>query len=136
MKFCRNRNHFRVLIFLVLIGLSGQVFATLTNLIEQGAKWNYTQYNFVPDGEEATWEANWYSWNSAGYDSFDWNNATWSEGNAAFGNWAFVELGLVPNTSWDDDHGFALRKCYFLDGTINGNPTRNVASDNGFMLFV
>jgi hypothetical protein len=136
MKFCRSQIHFCIMAFIVLIGLSGHVFAELTTLIEQGAKWSYVQYNFVPDGEELAWQTDWSSWNSAGYDSFDWNNATWSEGNAAFGSWAFVELGLVPNTNWDVDHGLALRKSYFLDGTINGNLTLNVASDNGFMLFV
>jgi hypothetical protein len=141
MKFCRSRNNFCVLTFLVLMGLSGQVFAALATIIEQGAKWNYVQYNYVPDGDEQTWENTWYLyWEDMGYDSFDWAGANWNEGYAAFGNTADFGSENVPqplsNTYWSMDHGLALRRTYYLDGAIKGDLTLNAAFDNGLMVFV
>lgn len=113
-----------ILTFLVFVLCSGSaVFAAPMTFIDQGDSWNYQQFS-SPDL--------WADWANAGIDSFDWVNATWSTGDAAFGN----AYSLPYNTEWDAGTDLALIKTFTIDGGLTGNLTLNVASDNGFIVFV
>jgi hypothetical protein len=89
-------------------------------------------------GEGATWQYSvlktdlWSNWSTAGYSSFDWVNATWATGQAAFGN----PYSLPYNTYWAANTDLALQKTFFIDGILTAPITLNVASDNGFMVFI
>jgi len=108
------------LCFSTILAFSAQAFAVPTTLIHQGDNWDYS----------ITSSDLWSDWGAAGYSSFDWTNATWLNGYAAFGNG-----GLSPSTYWGADTDLALETAFTLDGTLTGNLTLNVASDNGFMIF-
>ena len=66
----------------------------------------------------------WPNWSAAGYDSFDWD--------AAFGN----PYSLPYNTLWSANTDLALHKTFDIDGLPATPITLNVASDNGFMVFI
>lgn len=76
----------------------------------------------------------WSSWSTAGYSSFDWVNATWVNSQAAFGN--PYSGGLPYNTLWEADTDIALSNTFGITGTLTSPITLNVASDNGFMVFI
>lgn len=104
-----------------LLALVCPANAAPTVLLDQGASWQY-----------ATLATDlWVNWDTAGYGSFDWSSAVWQTGNAAFGN-------SVPDytTLWSANTDIALRKTINIPNNIVGNLTLNVASDNGFMIFV
>ncbi|MEI6205557.1 MAG: PEP-CTERM sorting domain-containing protein [Desulfuromonadales bacterium] len=107
----------------MILASSGAAQATLTTLVDQGSSWQYQQFA-QPDL--------WSNWNAAGYSSFGWNSATWSTGNAAFGN----NGGLPQSTYWLAGTDLALQKNFRVDGTINGLLKLNVAADNGFIIFI
>jgi len=113
----RNKSWFLAAGVMLAAGVANADPATF---VSQGASWNYA----------ATQSDLWQNWSSAGYGSFDWSSATWSIGNAAFGN------SGSPATYWAPNTDLALQTTYNLSGTINGNLTLNVASDNGFIVFV
>jgi hypothetical protein len=112
-----------LLMALAIMVVSGAAWAAPTTLVSQGASWQYV----TPIGTDL-----WDNWATAGYSSFDWTNATWKTGNAAFGN----PYSLPYSTYWAAGDDLALTTNYTLNGIINGNVTLNVASDNGFIVFV
>jgi len=109
-----------------LLGASG--IANATTLIDIESEWNYSV--LATDL--------YLDWNTAGYSSFDWANATWLTGQAAFGNASTYGGYTVntPNTLWAANTDLALTKDIQIDGNILGDLTLNVATDNGFILFV
>jgi len=112
-------------VFILALVFSTAASAIPVTLVDQEDTWNYQTFS-SPDL--------WNDWASAGYGSFDWSSASWSAGQAAFGN-AQNYGGLNYNTFWDANTDLALQKTFFLDGALS-DLTLNVASDNGFMLFV
>ena len=114
------------LTFLIFVLFSGSLaLAAPITFIEQGSEWQYQQFS-TPDLLA--------DWGNADLTSFDWASASWSTGNAAFGNQPFG--GLTPSTNWDANTDLALMQTFTIDGTLTGDLTLNVASDNGFMVFV
>jgi hypothetical protein len=112
-----------LIICMGLILLTAPVQAAPVTLINQGDSWNYAVLSTDL----------WSNWDAAGYGSFDWNSATWSSGNAAFGN--PYSGGLSYNTLWSENTDLALTKDVNVNGIFTGTLTLNVASDNGFIVF-
>lgn len=109
-----------------LILSAGIAFAAPVTLIEQGAEWQYTTLRTDL----------WDNWSGANYDSFDWDSVdnNWNSGNAAFGN----PYALSYNTYWAANTDLALQTAFIIDGYLE-IPTAiklNVASDNGFIVFI
>jgi len=89
-------------------------------LVGQGSQWQYTTLNFDM----------WPSMN-AGYNSVNWTQApTWATGNAAFGNYTY------QSTNWTAGTDLALLQNFTVSGSVIGTATLNVASDNGFIIFL
>lgn len=107
----------------IILTSSGAALATPTTLVAVGSQWSYQQFS-QPDL--------WTNWSAAGYSSFNWSNATWSTGNAAFGN----PYSLPYATNWTAGTDLALQKNFTIDGALTGLLKLNVASDNGFMVFI
>lgn len=101
-----------------------QAHAVPVTLIDQGATWQYSVLGIDL----------WPSWSSAGYNSVAWSNLVWADGQAAFGN--PYSGGLSYVTSWTANTDLALQKTVNVAGTFTGTLTLNVASDNGFMVFI
>jgi hypothetical protein len=113
---------------LFLVAMVTIANATPTTLISTQSEWNYTTLGFDL----------WNDWSGADYTSFDWNNANWDQGFAAFGNAHSHGSNVVdpPNTAWSANTDLALQKDIVISGNLAGDLTLNVATDNGFMLFV
>ena len=109
---------------ILALGIASMASAELVTFIDEGDSWEYNIFT-VPDL--------WANWSTAGYSTFDWGTASWTTGNAAFGNQSIS--GHVLGTSWAANSDIALKKDVTLNGTLTG-LTLNVASDNGFMIFV
>ncbi|MGV1098374.1 PEP-CTERM sorting domain-containing protein [Thiovibrio sp. JS02] len=109
---------------ILMIGINGSANALPTTLIAQGSTWQYSvlTYDLYP------------SWSSADYDSFGWDNPgiAWQTGDAAFGN----PYSLPYNTYWAAYTDLALKQTFNIDGVLAEPITLNVASDNGFMVFI
>ncbi len=115
-----------LIIGLFLFTVVGTAGATPTTLIDAGSTWQYTVTNDL-----------WPIWNTtAGYGSFDWTHATWSTGNAAFGNATYSPYTLPWSTYWAANTDLALQKSIYVTGTIQEPIHLYVASDNGFMVFI
>ena len=71
-------------------------------------------------------------WGSVNYNSVNWNSLMWNTGNAAFGN----PYSLPYNTYWQANTDLALQKTFVIDGILSTPITLNVASDNGFVIFI
>ena len=94
-------------------------------IVETGSQWEYTILN----------NDLWPNWSSVNYNSFDWQgNSQWYTGSAAFGN--EYAGGLAFNTYWQANQDMALQYNFNVDGIISGPITLNVASDNGFLVFI
>lgn len=111
-----------LLILLIAVLFSMQGYGFPLTVIQQGDLWNYSIFS-SPDL--------WTNWSTIGYHSFDWANANWFSGNAAFGN----PHQLPYNTYWPANTDLALQRNITLLGTLS-SVTLNVASDNGFIVFV
>ena len=109
-----------VLVAGVMFGAS-VASASLTTLVDEGASWQYTTLT----------NDLWSNWNAVDYGSFDWEHANYSTAQAGFGYGG----GLPANTYWAPDTDLALRTTFDLSGTLS-NLMLNVASDNGFAIFV
>lgn len=105
----------------LLLSLSSLVMSEPITLVEAGAEWNYTDLGFD------LWPTMQYT--DYQYSDFDWDNASWSVGNAAFGN-------IAGSTYWPANTDLALQKSFSFSGTLNDNLILNVASDNGFIIFI
>lgn len=101
-----------------------QAHAVPVTLIDQGDTWQYSVLNVDL----------WPNWGSAGYNSVLWSTLTWVDGSAAFGN--PYSGGLSYATQWAENTDLALQKTVNVAGTFTGTLTLNVASDNGFIVFV
>ena len=99
---------------------STYTFATPTSFIEQGDEWNYTTLSFDL----------WNIWSSVDYNTFDFSSATYNTGEAAFGN------ASTYTTYWQANTDLALMQSFVFNGSLNGDLTLNVASDNGFVIFL
>jgi PEP-CTERM motif len=109
---------------LVFAGMAAETNAT--TLVDQGSEWQYSVLS----------SDLWPSWSTAGYGSFDWtaanNGNIWLNGFAAFGN----PYSLPYNTLWAANTDLALQKYFDINGTLSAPITLNVASDNGFIVFI
>jgi hypothetical protein len=109
--------------FTLLTFSASLALAIPTTFIYQGSSWQYQTL-----GTDL-----WPSWDTAGYGSFDWANATnWSTGNAAFGNSA----PPPHSTYWQAGTDLALQKTFYIGSDLLSPLTLNVASDNGFIVFI
>jgi len=93
-------------------------------LITQGDAFLYDTFDY-PDL--------WDDWGGADYNTVPWDTLAYTEGLAAFGN--EYSGGLPYKTYWQEDTELALKKTINVDGLLS-NIILNVASDNGFMIFV
>jgi len=119
-----------ILAGLLLMGTISLAEATPTTLISAESNWSYATIS------SDLWSVNKWSAN-VGYNTFAWDAATWSTGQAAFGN-ANTNNGvtLEPyNTYWGAGTDLALQKSIIIDGNLLA-PHLKVAVDNGFILFV
>ena len=107
---------------LLVIGMVGAASALPTTLVDKGASWQYSVLGIDL----------WPNWGTNGYNSVNWNSLTWLTGNAAFGN----PYSLPYNTYWAANTDLALQKTFNIDGILQSPITLNVASDNGFMVFI
>lgn len=105
----------------------GVAFAAPETLIEQGALWQY----------DTLQTDLWDNWGDVEFNSFNWNNLQ-KTGYAAFGNVYNSPDALSYSTYWQADTDLALQTSFFIDGYLQ-IPTAiklNVASDNGFIVFI
>ena len=106
---------------ILAIASTGAVAAPMT-MIDQGANFDY---------QTLSTDLYTSSWDSIDYSTFDFNTATgWSNGNAAFGN----RPGDYT-TYWAADTDLALQTEFDFSG-VASDLTLNVASDNGFVIFL
>lgn len=115
---------------LLIFGMLGLANASIVTIVEQQAtNWNYT----VIPASTILWSSTDASvWENAGYNSFDWSNATWDIGQAAFSN---SLSSALANTRWFNNTNLALQRTYYLDGVLT-SLTLNITADNGFILFI
>lgn len=111
---------------LILFATAGTGFCVPVTLVDQGATWNYTTLKTDL----------WPNWNTAGYGSFNWNTAAWKTGAAAFGNTDNNSYPLDFKTYWTAGTDLALQKTFTIDGYLDTPIKLNVASDNGFIVFI
>lgn len=110
---------------LFVVGMVGIANAVPTTLVDQGSSW---QYSVLTNDL-------WPNWTTADYNSFGWDgNVTWQTGNAAFGNPYTPQLPY--NTNWTANTDLALKQTFNIGGVLETPITLNVASDNGFMVFI
>ncbi len=109
---------------MMMVGMAGVASADTMALIDQGSLW---QYSVLTNDL-------WPNWSGSGYSSFDWSNASWQTGQAAFGNGS--SWNLPHNTIWATDTDLALQQNFNIDGSLSAPITLNVASDNGFIVFI
>ncbi len=114
---------------LFFVGMVGVASAVPVTLVDKGSLWSYSNLG-VPTAVGSI--DLWPNWASAGYNSVTWGSLTWSQGNAAFGN----NGGLPQNTGWVANTDLALQKSFDIDGILSTPVILNVASDNGFIVFV
>lgn len=118
--------------FLMVSGMVSVSQAALVTLIDQNEVWEYSYLNSNQDLSQ--------QWDSVGHDSFNWSGASWSTGQAAFGN--VDQLGDTGSVIVSDKHSWwgytdlALQKTFSVDGILNGPLTMYVASINGFKMFL
>jgi hypothetical protein len=104
---------------LLTLGLVSNVGATPVTLVDQGSQWQYQTLGFTLPLTNAL------------YSSVDWTTASsWATGNAAFGN------STYQSTYWAADTDLALLQTFNVSGLVTGSATLNVASDNGFTIFL
>lgn len=106
--------------WLFLVCMSG--IASATTLVAQGSTWDYSVLT----------NDLWSNWGAVDHNSFNWSSASWSTGNAAFGN----PYSLPYNTYWAAGTDLALSQTFQINGALQGPVTLNLASDNGFVVFV
>jgi hypothetical protein len=104
----------------MMLLISAANHAIAVTLVAQSDSWDYAVMSTDL----------WSNWGSAGYSSFDWENASWTAGQAAFGN------GEQTITYWSANKDLALSKTITINGLVTGNATLNVGVDNGFIVFV
>lgn len=116
---------------MVALGLSALcATASTVTLVDTGSTY---KYKVIGD----LWGSGGSSWGGVNLATFD-NFATanpitgWSTGNSAFGNGS----GLPQNTSWVANTDLALQTTFNLSDMASGLMTLNVASDNGFAIFL
>jgi len=125
-----------LIICMGLILFTVPVQAEPVTLITQGDTWNYAVLTID------LWDSPNNVWAPVTYSSFDWENATWLTGQAAFGNPTIsppppgYDPGLPYNTLWSDNTDLALTKTVMINGIFTGSLTLHAAVDNGFILFV
>ena len=107
------------LFLLIMVGMAN---AVPTTLVDQGSSWQYSVLS----------SDLWPSWATADYNSFNWSSSNWQTGNAAFGN----PYSLPYNTYWAANTDLALQKSFNIDGLLAAPIMLNIASDNGFMVFI
>ncbi len=115
----------KLLLGLVLLSISSSVLAIPVTMVEQQSNWNYTVI-----GTDL-----WPIWSSVNYTTYTTStaSATWSNGNAAFGNG--TASGNSYSTSWAANTDLALTTTFDFSG-VASNLLLNVASDNGFVVFL
>ena len=101
------------------LGLVGTANAAPVTLVEQGSTWDYTTLGFD------LWPSM-----TANYGDFDWAGASYNTGDAAFGN------AGAYTTYWAANTDLALKQSFEVDGAATGSLLLNVASDNGFIIFL
>jgi hypothetical protein len=103
---------------ILMLGVANS-YANQIILIDQESEWEYTTLNFDlwPDMD-------------AEFSDFDWDSATYNTGLAAFGNASDYNTYWAPNTD------LALRQSFEFTGDALGDLRLNVASDNGFIIFL
>lgn len=118
-----------------LIGLTAAVatagaFAGTVTLGNTGDTYSYKVIGDLWGAGGSTWA----SVNLATFDNFAGANpiSGWATGQSAFGN----NSGLPQNTAWTANTDLALYREFTLADVLNGTLTLNVASDNGFLVFL
>ena len=111
---------------LILITIAVLCFFTYSNaqavaLIEQQAWWDYSVL-----GTDL-----WLDWSPIDYGSVDWASLNWNTGKASFGN----NYSLLSYTYWAANTDLAFQKTFTVADSLS-NIVLNVASDNGFVIFV
>ena len=109
-----------------MIGMVGMANALPITLVETGSSWQYSVLSTDL----------WTNWSTAGYNSLDWNNSSiaWKTGNAAFGN--DYDGSLAYSTYWAENTDLALQQTFNIDSVLGTPIMLNVASDNGFIVFI
>ncbi|MBN2013087.1 PEP-CTERM sorting domain-containing protein [candidate division KSB1 bacterium] len=107
----------------LMLSFSSQAFSTPTTFVTSGDYWQYQTLSF--DLRPI--------WNSVTYTTFNWNNNNWQDGQAAFGN--PYSAGFPYNTYWQAGTDLALKTEFEITGNLN-SVILNVASDNGFIVFI
>jgi len=108
---------------LLMTGMATVGNAAPITLVEAGSEWSYSILSTDL----------WADWNGASL--FDWNTVTWGNtGNAAFGN--DYNGTLAYSTYWAANTDLALQQAFELSGVLTSAVTLNIASDNGFIVFI
>ena len=116
----------RVLTVTILILISGIAHSVPTTILTQQSFWNYNTTATVIDHTIFST-----------YDFTDFTNlyTGTSTGQAGFGN-TTPPAGGATNTAWDAGTDLALQTTISLAGSVIGDVTLNLASDNGALVFV
>lgn len=113
-----------------LILFTNSIQAAPVTLIAQGDTWNYAVLNTDL----------WPIWNSVDYSSFNWENAAWQTGQAAFGSpWLHAypwEPALPYNTFWSPNTDLALMKTVNINGIFTDPLILHLAECHGAILFI
>jgi hypothetical protein len=110
-----------ILVFMTFFTLP----ASGTLLIQQEDTWDYCVLDFQLRTELTSIE----------YSDFDWDNADWIEGKAAFGSGREPRDGTI-NTTWIVGTDIALRKSFEIESIPTENLRLDLAIDNGCVIFV
>lgn len=107
--------------------VGGMAGVSQAALVDQSSLWQYTTLT----------QDLWPTWSSVSHSTFDWGSAAWNTGLAAFGNDKYGTPGyLSHNTFWAEGTDLALQKTFSINGTLTSNVAMNIASDNGFVVFI
>jgi len=108
---------------LLMTGMATGGNAAPITLVEAGSEWSYSILSTDL----------WADWGGAS--SFEWNTVTWGNtGNAAFGN--DYNGTLAYQTYWEANKDLALQRTFTVSGVLTSAVTLNIASDNGFIVFI
>ena len=106
-----------------------------TVLVNQADTW---QYNVLmgSDGPLDLWGTGGSNWATVNYGTVPWVLLLWANGQGAFGNRTQSQGAPTNyNTWWAVNTDLALQKPFLVNGSLS-NIVLNVASDNGFVIFI
>lgn len=135
------KKFFTIMMTVAVLMVASQRYAAPANLISGGSSgWNYgiiggSQHQNLANN---FWSVNYGSvnWATPGTGQGAFGNTLATPGQSALGNWLNGQGMYLPSqTPWDNQTALMLKKNFTYDPSF-GQVSLNVASDNGFIVWI